>query len=129
MSVTIKSIVGSSAATGTGAAGAMLGHMAGFSLAQWAILALVVGMAVVAGAWAALGNYEAQEGVTPEQVKRNRRRSIATLLAQFLFGMVVAAKANGDIWIVIPACLVLGWVGPGFLQWLARRSGMDGGTS
>jgi hypothetical protein len=112
--------------TAAGGMAGILGEMAGLSGLEWAVLLAVILGSTIAGAEAARGSVEADTTISDDEKRRRRRLGYSTLAAQILFGVVVAAQANGNLWITIPACLAIGWTGNAFLQSLARRMGLGG---
>lgn len=107
-----------------GGATTILGEMANLTGEEWSVLLLVVFFCMIAGNMAALG-FIANHKTNDELIKARRLR-VAVFLAQFLFGVVIAAQFHGNIWLTIPPCLAVGWTGTQFLEWLAKRSGFGG---
>lgn len=124
MSATFQSLAAGTVATGVGSMSVLLGDMAGLNLPQWMLLFGVVVLSIMAGGLAALGQIEANPQTTDAAKRAARVRAVTVLAAQILIGMVVAAQAGGNIWIIIPACLAIGWTGSAFLKRLAEKSGL-----
>lgn len=124
MSAAVHTAVAGTVATGVGSMSKLLGDMAGFSGFEWAVLMTVIVLATMAGNLAQLGQIEANPKNTDATKRSARVRALTVLAAQILMGFVVAAQAGGNIWIIIPACLAIGWTGSAFLKRLAEKSGL-----
>jgi len=64
-------------------------------------------------------------GHDQSKVARERRLRIGIFAAQYIFGVLIAAKL-GDLWGTMAVCLVVGWTGTQALDWLAKRTGFGG---
>lgn len=122
MSLTVKA---GAAAAGGGAAGGALGVYINANWTGWVLIGAMVLLSVAGGAWAALGHYEANLAISEQEKRANRVRARSVLLAQVMGGAAIAIKAQGDPATIILSCLVIGWVGAGFLKWLSDKAGIS----
>lgn len=105
------------AAKGAGIAGAgsaftVLGNMAGLSGADWGLILFIVVAGISLGAYYSIGEVEAKHGPDSPEARKARHLVLSRLGVQFMLGIVAAAGVNGNVWQLIPACLVIGMSGP-----------------
>lgn len=104
----------------------VLGQLAGLTPNEWGVLLLSVFLSLLSGNMAAIGFVERHNGHDREKVIKERRLRVMIFGAQFVFGIIIAAQVNGNIWMTMMTCLAVGWTGTQFLDWLAKRSGFGG---
>ena len=106
--ITSKMMAANAAAPVVGVATAAFAKAYDLDIWGWVWVAAIVAGSIIAGAMALISEVQTQEGATAEEVTRVKRRVVGRFGAQFLLGMMVARYAEGDLRIIIPACLILG---------------------
>ncbi len=114
MSATIKTILINAAPVGAGAMGAVLGDMAGFGLAEWMLLAGVIVISILSGAFFVRGEARGQ-------------RFWAGVAVKLVLGGGAALATGGSLKILLPLLIAIGVADPALLIKTGRKLGLIAG--
>jgi len=106
----------------TGGTAALLGQMGGLTAGEWFVVLGAIFLSLLSTNVAAYALVAYNNGHDQSKVARERRLRIGIFAAQYIFGVLIAAKL-GDLWGTMAVCLVVGWTGTQALDWLAKRTG------
>ena len=110
----------------TGGSVALLGQLAGMSPWEWFAVLGGIFLSLLSSNLASLAVIDYNNGHDRSKVARERRLRVGIFAAQYVIGVLIAAKL-GDLWSTMAACLVVGWTGTQALDWLAKQTGFGGG--
>lgn len=109
----------------TGGTAAFLGQLGGLTAGEWLVVLGAIFLSLLSSNVAAYAVVAYNNGHDQSKIARERRLRIGIFAAQYIFGVLIAAKV-GSLWTTMAVCLVVGWTGTQALDWLAKRTGFGG---
>lgn len=106
----------------TGGMAALLGQMGGLTAGEWFVVLGAIFLSLLSSNVAAYALVAYNNGNDRSKIARERRLRIGIFAAQYIFGVLIAAKV-GSLWTTMAVCLVVGWTGTQALDWLAKQTG------